>query len=123
MRGNSSIEPAAYGYQVLMDTTVAFVRAASDGAVEVVANFGPLSGREATLAEVDRLARRLCDVAQDVRAHAVRTHDMGRHSESIVHQVIVEARAPMSETETLRSICEEWAIDCANERSLEPLEM
>jgi hypothetical protein len=105
-----------------MDTTVAFVRAASDGAVEVVVNFGPLSGREATLAEVDRLARRLLDVAADIRAHAVRTHDMGPQSETIVHQVVVEAFAPAGHAEAVRSICEDWAKDCANERTLEPLE-
>jgi hypothetical protein len=105
-----------------MDTTVAFVRAVHDGTVEVVVNFGPLSGREATLAEVDRLARRLCDVAGDVRAHAVRTHDMGRYSEAIVHQVVVEACVSASEAEAVRSICEDWASDCADERSLAPLE-
>jgi hypothetical protein len=109
------------GYVPHMDTTAAFVRSAADGAVEVVVNFGPLSGREATLAEVDRLARRVCDVASDVRAHAVRTHDMGPQSEAIVHQVIVEADARASEAEAIRVICEAWAADCASERSLGPL--
>jgi hypothetical protein len=106
-----------------MDTTTAFVRSAADGVVEIVVNFGPVSGREATLAEVDRLARRLCDVADHVRAHAVRTHDMGPECESIVHQVIVEASAPASEAEDLRMISEAWAADCAAERSLQPLGM
>jgi cell pole-organizing protein PopZ len=106
-----------------MDPTTAFVRSAADGAIEIVVNFGPLSGREATLAEVDRLARRLCDVAAHVRAHAVRTHDMGPEYEWIVHQVIVEASAPASEAEALRTISEAWATECAAERSLEPLGM
>ena len=106
-----------------MDLTTAFVRSAANGNVEVVVNFGPLSGREATLAEVDRLARRLVDVAGEVRAHAVRTHDMGPDSEAIVHQVVVEAEAPASAAEVVRSICEEWAVDCAAERSIEPLEI
>lgn len=104
-----------------MDSTTAFVRSAADGAVEVVVNFGPLSGREATLAEVDRLARRLVEVAGEVRAHAVRTHDMGPESEAIVHQVVVEAEAPANTAESVRSICEAWALDCATERSVEPL--
>ena len=104
-----------------MDPTTAFVRSATDGAVEVVVNFGPLAGREATLAEVDRLARRLVDVAGEVRAHAVRTHDMGPGSETIVHQVVVETEAPAAAAESVRSICEDWAVDCAAERSVEPL--
>ena len=86
-------------------------------------NFGLLSGREATLAEVDRLGRRVCQVAGDVRVHAVRIHDMGPESESIVNQVVVYALAPSSGVETVRSICEDWAIDCANERTIEPLAM
>lgn len=106
-----------------MDTTVAFLRAEGDGAVEVVVNFGPLCGREATLAEVDRLARRLLRVTEDVRAHAVRTHDMGPESEAIVHQVVVEACAPAALSEAVRAVCEDWAKDCASERTVEPLEL
>ena len=104
-----------------MDTTTAFVRTAQDHTVEIVVNFGPLSGREATLAEVDRLARRLLETAAHVRVHAIRTHDMGPGSESIVHQVVVDADATAQEAATLREACEAWAIDCADERSVAPL--
>lgn len=106
-----------------MDTTAAFIRPTANGTLEIVVNFGLLSGREATLAEVDRLGRRVCKVAGDVRVHAVRIHDMGPGSESIVNQVVVYAQAPSSAAETIRSICEDWAIDCADERSIEPLTM
>ena len=104
-----------------MDTTIAFVRAASDGTDEIVVNFGLLSGREATLAEVDRLARRLCALLPEVRIHAVRTHDMTRGSESVVHQVVVEAGTAGGDAETMRSLAEDWAKECADDRSLEPL--
>jgi hypothetical protein len=104
-----------------MNTTVAFLRSGSGVAPEVVVNFGPLTGREATLAEIDRLARRLLDVASRVRVHAVRTHDMTADTETIVHQVVAETDAPESERNRLRDICEEWAVDCAEERSLDPL--
>ncbi|MCZ7589343.1 MAG: hypothetical protein M5U27_10925 [Gaiella sp.] len=105
-----------------MNAAIAFVRSNADGAVEVVVNFGPLSGREATLAEVDRLARRLlATAAARVRVDAVRTHDMSPDTETIVHQVVVEADAPATEARALRDVCEAWAIDCADERSLEPL--
>ena len=106
-----------------MDTTIAFLRSTSDDNTEIVVNFGLLSGREATLAEVDRLARRLCDVLPEVRVHAVRTHDMGRESEAVVHQVVVEAGSAPSDPERLRAISETWAIECAVDRSLEPLGM
>jgi hypothetical protein len=111
----------ARGYGISMDLTTAFIRSADEGEIEIVVNFGPLSGREATLAEVDRLARRLLDVAEDVRVDAVRSHDVGPHSETIVHQVVVSAVAQAAEAEMLRDIAEAWAADCAAERSLEPL--
>ena len=104
-----------------MDLTTAFVRSTADGTVDVVVNFGPLSGREATQAEVDRLARRLLTVARGVRVHAVRTHDMGHDRETIVHQVVVEADASADRGDAVRDICEDWALDCAEERSLSPL--
>ena len=106
-----------------MDTTIAFLRSPVEGAPEIVVNFGLLSGREATLAEVDRLARRLCDVMPEVRVHAVRTHDMARDSEAVVHQVVVETGTAVRDSETLRSIAEDWAKECADDRSLEPLGM
>jgi hypothetical protein len=104
-----------------MNTTVAFLRPGAGGAPEVVVNFGPLTGREATLAEIDRLARRLLDVASRVRVHAVRTHDMTPEAETIVHQVVAQADAAASDGGRLRDICEDWAVDCAEDRSLEPL--
>ena len=104
-----------------MNTTVAFLRPGSGGSPEVVVNFGPLTGLEATLAEIDRLARRLLAVASRVRVHAVRTHDMTPETETIVHQVVAEATAAASHGDRLRDICEDWAVDCAEERSLEPL--
>ena len=110
-------------YELSMDTTTAFVRSAANGTIEVVVNFGLLSGREATQAEADRLGRRVCDVTGCARVQAVRTHDMGPDSEAIVNQVVLCAEAPAADADTIRSICEEWAIDCASERSIQPLDM
>lgn len=104
-----------------MDLTTAFVRSSEDGAVVIVVNFGPLSGREATLAEIDRLGRRLLAVARTVRVHAVRTHDMSPDRETIVHQVVAESDASSGHAADLRDICEAWALDCAEERSVSPL--
>src|SRR6476619_1382765 len=104
-----------------MNQTIAFIRPGAGGTPEIVVNFGPLTGREATLAEIDRLARRLLEVAARVRGRAVRTHDMTPETETIVHQVVAEADAAASDSGLLRDICEDWAVDCAEERSLEPL--
>jgi len=105
-----------------VELTTAFVRSETDGALEIVVNFGPLSGREATLAEVDRLARRLLATLDDVRVHAIRTHDVNEWSETIIHQVLVEAAAPGAAAAALRDTCETWAAECAAERSVEPLD-
>jgi hypothetical protein len=104
-----------------VNPTIAFLRPGPGGVPEVVVNFGPLTGREATLAEIDRLARRLLGVASRVRVHAVRTHDMTPETETIVHQVVAEADAAASQGDRLREICEDWAVDCAEDRSLDPL--
>ena len=103
-----------------MDTTVAFVRPSTAAGNEIVVNFGLLSGREATIAEVDRLARRLCELTPEIRVHAVRTHDVSAGSESVVHQVVAEAPDEL-DPEGLRAIWEHWAKDCAADRTLEPL--
>jgi hypothetical protein len=103
-----------------VDTTIAFVRTVGPGRPELVVNFGLLCGREATIAEVDRLARRFCDVLGETRIHAVRTHDMSPGSESVIHQVVADGGGT-SDAETLRAICEAWAKECAADRTLEPL--
>jgi hypothetical protein len=46
---------------------------------------------------------------------------MTPETETIVHQVVAEADAATSQGDRLRDICEDWAVDCAEERSLEPL--
>ena len=106
-----------------MDLTTAFVRSDDEGATEIVVNFDPLAGREATEAEVDRLARRLLGAVEFVRVHAVRSHEMSAQSESIVHQVVVQVTVETDDVERLREMCEAWAADCAAERSVEPLEL
>ena len=72
-----------------MDTTVAFIGDTEDSNVEVVVNFGLLTGREATIAEVDRLARRLLEHVDGVTVVACRRHELTREHETVVHQVLV----------------------------------
>ena len=97
---------------------IAFVE---DGGV--VVNFGILSGREATQAELDRLAHvlRRTGAGAEMTITAERRQDYGPGFEGVVHQVRVTlADSPTALVET---ICRQWALSCAEDRRVEPLEM
>jgi hypothetical protein len=94
---------------------------AEDGSL--VVNFGILSGREATQAELDRLALMLREAGAraEMTITAARRQDYGRGFEGVVHQVhvtLADSPAP-----SVKAICREWALNCAEERHVEPLEM
>jgi hypothetical protein len=94
---------------------------AEDGSV--VINFGILSGREATQAELDRLAHvlRRAGAGADMTIIAERRQDYGRGFEGVVHQVRVTLAG--SPTPRAQAICREWALSCAEDRSVDPLQM
>jgi hypothetical protein len=89
---------------------------------DVIVNFGILSGREATQAELDRLALALrrAGAGADMTITAERRQDYGRAFEGVVHQVRVTV--PGSPTEWVEAICSAWAQSCAEDRRIEPLE-
>jgi hypothetical protein len=89
----------------------------------VVVNFGILSGREATQAELDRLASALREAGAgaEMTITAERRQDYGRGFEGVVHQVHVTLVG--SSTPSVEAICREWALNCAEDRTVEPLEM
>jgi hypothetical protein len=93
--------------------------AGDDG--NIVVNFGLLTGREATQAEVDRLALllRQAGAGADMTITAARRQDYGRRFESVAHQVHVTV--PGSPTPWVEAICGAWAVSCAEDRSIEPL--
>ena len=88
----------------------------------VVVNFGILTGREATQAELDRLALALrqAGAGAEMTITAERRQDYGRGFEGVVHQVHVTLDG--SPTEWVEAICGAWALSCAEDRSVEPLE-
>jgi hypothetical protein len=94
---------------------------AEDGSV--VINFGILSGREATQAELDRLAHvlRKAGAGGDMTITAERRQDYGRGFEAVVHQVHVTLAG--SPTPRVQAFCREWALSCAEDRTVEPLEL
>ena len=97
---------------------IAFVEEGS-----VIVNFGIVSGREATQAELDRLALVLRRAGADAEMTitAERRQDYAPNFEGVVHQVRVTLASPP--TPQVQAVCHEWALNCAEDRSVEPLEM
>jgi len=80
-------------------------------AVAVHVNFGVFTGREATLAETDRLAASLLDLVPHVTIVSEVRHEIDRHSEAAVHQVRIEI--PPHEDEAQPEQLEGWVVDRA----------
>jgi hypothetical protein len=95
---------------------------AEDGGL--VVNFGILTGREATQAELDRLANvlRKAGAGAEMTITAERRQEYAPGFEGVVHQVHVTLAASPP-TRLVETICREWALSCAEDRSVEPLEM
>jgi hypothetical protein len=62
-------------------------------AIEVRVNFGVFAGREATAAEIDRLAEWLLDEVGEVSIISEERHEMDATVEASVHQVRIEVAA------------------------------
>ena len=95
--------------------------------VAVHVNFGVFTGREATLAEIDRLAASLLDRVPHVTIVSEVRHEIDRHSEAAVHQVRIEVppnetvAAPKELEAWLVDQAERWARQCLAERSTSPV--
>ncbi len=114
-RGSMSFEPtieaAEYPYTF----------AADDGSITI--NFGLLTGREATQAEIDRLARLLfyeTNVGPDITIISRRRQDYGAGIETITHQVHVSVSRDHSPE--VERHCRIWVLDCADDRRVAPLD-
>ena len=84
---------------------------------EIVVNFGLYSGREATPAEVERLAETLLQKLWAVEIVCENRYEFDREREGTVYQVKVEltpADAPLRKS--LLDTVERWARDCIAER-------
>ena len=93
---------------------------ADDGSI--VINFGILCGREATQAEIDRLAQALnteADAGPDITITAERRQDYGQGIETVTHQVVV--RTAGGHPVEVEVLCRAWVLRCADERHVEPL--
>ena len=102
-----------------MDEAIARVETAADGSLEVAVNFGVLTGRQATPAELEDLGHRLMADTDEVSLISEERFELGPHSEAELHQVRVELDG-RSLDDDLRgrvvATAEAWARACAAER-------
>ena len=97
-------------------------------AIEVRINFGIFAGRDATGAEIDRLAQWLLDEVGEVSIISEERHEIDAHVEASVHQVRIEVatdRVPAHPAERaaiearIVERAEYWANLCVAERHVE----
>lgn len=118
--------------EVERDLVIAF--RSSDGAaqgLEVRANFGIYTGREATPAELDELGQLLLPEIGRVSVIAEQRHELSAHAEAALHQVRIEVDveslpAGRKERERLAEriveIAEDWMLLCSADRHAEVTE-
>jgi hypothetical protein len=101
------------------------VRRHQPPAIEVRVNFGVFAGRDATAAEIDRLAEWLLDEVGEVSIISEERHEIDANVEASVHQVRIEVAAEdidgnLDEIERrILERAEHWAHVCVAERHAE----
>ena len=98
----------------MTDSTLVF-EAHRDTGAEIVVNFGVFSGRDATEAELRRLAEALLETYGAVEIVSEHRYEFDREMEAAVH--VVRVRLPYSSAQ-IRETIEEWARDAIAERSV-----
>ena len=97
--------------------TLVFARE-REGRPELVVNFGVFSGREATEAEIRRLAQRLLGELPSVEIVSERSYEFDAGVEATVHQVrVVVPPSDDGREDELLPIVSDWAHDSIGERS------
>lgn len=97
-----------------------FVSAGPDGTAELVVNFGVYSGRQATPAEVERLARRLLEDVAAVEIVCEQRYEFTPDAEATVFRVRVTVPGAGHRTGELRDTVTAWAEDSIEERNVAP---
>jgi hypothetical protein len=100
--------------------TLVFVdEAEGDGELELVVNFGIFSGREATPAEIERLAHELLEELESVEIICEQRYEFDREVEARIYRIRVEPPAGNAgRVGELREIVDAWAQDCIGERRI-----
>lgn len=89
-------------------------------AVEVRVNFGVLTGRQVTAAEIDDLAHALRDIVPSFEIVAEQRHEFGDDREVSLHQVVIETADGGDDVARLViGAAERWALACHEARHIE----
>ncbi len=109
------------GYVRRMEPSMAFiVEEHEHPSIEVCVNFGVFAGREATPAELDRLAAWLLDEVGEVSIVSEERRETDGNAEASVHQVrILLACGDDELAQRIRDRAEYWAHLCVSERHAE----
>jgi hypothetical protein len=100
----------------MTNPTLVFARE-REGRPELVVNFGVYSGREATEAEIRRLARLLLEEIDSVEIISERRYECDAEVEATVHQVrVVVPPSDDGREDELLPIVSDWAHDSIDER-------
>lgn len=97
-----------------------FVSPGADGVAELVVNFGVFSGREATPAEIERLARQLLSDLAAVEVVSERRYEFTQDAEATVYRVRVTMPGAGHRADELRDAVAAWAEDCIEDRYVAP---
>jgi hypothetical protein len=97
--------------------TLVFARE-REGRPELVVNFGVFSGRQATEAEIRRLAALLLEEIDSVEIISERRYECDAEVEATVHQIrVVVPPSDDGREEELIPLVADWAHDSIGERS------
>jgi hypothetical protein len=100
----------------MTDPTLVFAGEGRTGS-RLVVNFGVFSGREATEAEINRLAQTLLERLETVEIVAEQRFEFASDVEATVHQVYVELPRDAEGLEgELMAVLQDWAEDAIGER-------
>lgn len=91
-----------------------------DDRPELVVNFGVFSGREATEAEVYRLAQALLDEVDSAEVVCEQRYEFTEDAEATIYRVRVLAPNAVERAGELRDAVAAWAEDCIQERYVAP---
>jgi len=108
-----------------VDPAIAFrVREHDRPTLEVRVNFGMLTGRTVTQAEIDDLARALRTLAPTFEIVSEERHEFGDAVEASVHQVVIEIGAADDEAAVaIVDTAEQWAKACYASRHVDVTEI
>ena len=102
----------------MTDPTLVFASDVPEG-TELVVNFGLHAGREATQAEVERLANTLLEFAPELEIVCEQRYEVDRERRATLYQVRIDLPAgTTASADALADTVERWARDCIAERRL-----